>query len=275
MALLRDAMPFFLGGVSSSVNSSIDVLILSHLVPLKTLGLYVAGYFFLTLSLYLPGAFAQSTYPVQSRAAASGQESLQKVTQDLFRAIAVVAFLIIVTVEPIARLLISLFYGDQFGPSTTVLQVVIWSVALVVYNNTVGQAIYAAGGQWALVIVNFVGALSNIIANLALIPLLGIMGSSLATIISFGVACVLHGYYGRRYGCAVSLKPLLKILPAAAAGLLLGFLASAWIEPLGLLAAPAAYGATLLLAGYFDEQELAAMRAVRMRLFGFKLSRGH
>jgi O-antigen/teichoic acid export membrane protein len=254
-ALLRAAIPFFLGAASATLLNKVDVFVLSRMVPLRIVGFYIAGYFFLDLSVYLPNAFAQAIYPVLARTAAQARASLRDATDRFCRAMLAVALLMTVTVVPIAHFLIHLLYGRAFGASVRVLQIVIWSVPLVTYNATVGRAIFAAGGQWSLVAVAAVAAASDVVINLALIPGMGIIASSLATIASFAVNSLLTTYYARRYGCAIPLTPLLRLLLPGAAGLVAGLVLARLYAPGAIVGVPLVYTLVLFKGRYFTAEE--------------------
>jgi O-antigen/teichoic acid export membrane protein len=254
-ALLRAAIPFFLGAASATLLNKIDVFVLSRMVPLRVVGFYVAGYFFLDLSIYLPNAFGQAVYPVLARTAAQARASLQEATNRFCRVMLAVSLIITVTVMPMAHFLIHLFYGRAFDAAVPVLQIVIWSVPLVTYSATVGRAIFAAGGQWALVAIAAVAAVSDVVINLALVPTMGIIGASLATVASFAVNNLLTTYYARRYRCAVHLTPLLRLLPPVAAGLVAGLVLARWFEPAVMVGVPLVYGLVLFKGRFFTPQE--------------------
>ncbi|MCL5951462.1 MAG: flippase [Chloroflexi bacterium] len=257
--LLYSAVPFFLGGASAYILSKVDVLMLSRTVPLEVLGLYVAGYFFLDISLFLPNSFAQAIYPELARIAGERRAQLGTLTQRFYKLIFAAGLLNIVTVVPIAAWLVHLLYGAKYESSVAVLQIVIWSVVLVSFNATVGRAIYAAGGQWPLVWISLIGAASNVIGNLVLIPHLGIIGSSITTVASFGVGVCCHAYFARRYQCSINPIPLLRAIPGLIVGLVVGIVAfqlSWWV---GLVGAACTYLAGLVLMGYFSSAEMASV----------------
>jgi PST family polysaccharide transporter len=259
--LLKAAIPFFLGGASAYVLSKIDVFILSRMVPLTIVGYYTAGYLFLDLALLLPGNFAQAIYPALSRAAAdSSGNILQETTNRLFKIIFAVGLIVPVVVTPLAACLVHFIYGTNFEPSILVCQIVIWSIVLVGFNNTVGRAIYAAGGQWQLIIVTMVSAVSNVLLNIFLIPAYGIIASSIATLVSFAVAVAAHAYYARRFKCSVRFLPLVRISIGLIPGLIAGYylLHIHWVAV--LIGVPIVYIGGIFLSGLFTVEELKKIK---------------
>jgi O-antigen/teichoic acid export membrane protein len=264
--LMWRAVPFFLGAASATILSNIDVAILSHMVPLKEVGFYIAGYFFLTLALYLPSAFAQAVYPVLSRTASEDSGSLQGTTQRFFRLMVITSVGTIVAVESCASLLIRTFYGSAFGRSERVLEIVIVSVLLVAYTNTVGRSIYAAGGQWPLVLINGGAAVSNIVLNIALIGRFGIIGASLATVVSFSAACGLHAVWSHRYRCAIKFGEFLWAVPATIVPIAIAHAVSQACEIAACPAALATYGFCLVALRVLNDAELALLQSHSKRL---------
>jgi O-antigen/teichoic acid export membrane protein len=260
-AVFQEAIPFFLGSVSASVLSKVDVFILSRFESLSVVGIYVAGYFFLDISLFIPSSFSQAIYPVLSRAATNAND-LQDLTHKFYKLIFAVSLLISIIVMILSKWLIIFFYGEKFGASNIVTQIVIWSIMIVAYNNTVGRSIYAAGGQWPLVIVNVLGALSNIILNLYLIPHYNIIGSSIATVISFLITAIMHFYFSKKYHCSVNLSFLLRVIPILVLSLIINYYLSLWSWVASLIVTPIVYIASLFLFGYFDDSERKAIRSL-------------
>lgn len=92
---------------------------------------------------------------------------------------------------PIAAPMIQLLYGKAYSATTPLLIVLIWSEVPVFFGVVISSALVARGLQRYLPFSTLVGAVTNILLNLVLIPRYGALGSSWATVVSYGLAGML------------------------------------------------------------------------------------
>lgn len=97
------------------------------------------------------------------------------------------------------ELVISLLFGSKFLEATLILQVLsimaIFSVILSLNNNALGASGFAKKITTYLVLV----AILNIILNLFLIPVYGILGGAISTLVSNVVAFILSSFFVTKY----------------------------------------------------------------------------
>jgi O-antigen/teichoic acid export membrane protein len=99
-----------------------------------------------------------------------------------------VVFFVCAILIPIAAPLVNLFYGKEFQSSAGLLIVLIWSEVPVFFGVVLSSAVMAKGLQRYLPASTAVGALMNIVLNFLFIPRWGALGSSWATVVSYGFA---------------------------------------------------------------------------------------
>ena len=83
-----------------------------------------------------------------------------------------------------AKPIVSIFYGAEYLPAADALRVSVWYVTYAYFGSVRNVWILAEGKQRYLWIINLIGAGLNVIMNFALIPILGINGASLASLIT-------------------------------------------------------------------------------------------
>lgn len=84
----------------------------------------------------------------------------------------------------LAKLIVQILYGTQYAPSADVLRIAVWYTTFS-YMGTVRDIwILTEEKQKYLWIVNLGGALSNIVLNWFLIPIYGVCGAAIASVIT-------------------------------------------------------------------------------------------
>jgi O-antigen/teichoic acid export membrane protein len=99
---------------------------------------------------------------------------------------------------PAAALLIAMFL-PAFGPSFPPLLVLLPAVVMLSIANVIGGYVTGIGKPGILSWINVVAFVANIVANLVLIPALGIVGASAASLVSYSLSAVLLSAIAARF----------------------------------------------------------------------------
>jgi O-antigen/teichoic acid export membrane protein len=99
-------------------------------------------------------------------------------------------FAVCAVMIPIAGPFVEFFYSKKFASTAPLLVVLIWSEVPVFFGIVMNNAMVAKGVQRWLPVSTILGAVANVLLNLALIPTYGALGSSWATVISYSLAGV-------------------------------------------------------------------------------------
>ncbi len=187
--LMRFGLPFLPSGIFAMLMELADRYILKVMTDVGTVGIYSAGYKLGMLMLLIVMGFSRSWQPFFLKQEDTGE------TRRLFATIAtyllaVLGFiwvLMCVWVPRLVRLDIGpiTFYGPDFWQGT---EIVPW-IALgylfhAAYLLQLPGVFQLERSRW-VAITRGVGALANIVLNIALIPRYGALGAALATCLSF------------------------------------------------------------------------------------------
>lgn len=182
--LLSLSYPLAISGVFTMVNSRADAVILSAFVDNTQLGYYNGAYAVVIGLTLFPTSFMPALYPALSSSFRKSTRQTVRLflsSQLLTGAVAIVAA---VVVSLVAGTIIRLLYGPAFAPATAVLSLLGWALISMYLSqgninffNAVDRQKYTL---WASVIAGTV----NVVANVVLIPRMGIQGAAWATILS-------------------------------------------------------------------------------------------
>lgn len=185
--LVGFGFPLALSAISVGIYHRIDQVMLHSMAGDYVLGPYVIAVQLIELVSALPVALMSSLFPILS-STASDESRFTHYLSASYRLLLVVVFGLCAIMTPIAAPMIQLFYGKAYLATPPLLIVLIWSEIPVFFGVVVSSAIVARGLQRYLPLSTVVGAVTNLLLNLVLIPRYGALGSSWATVVSYCLA---------------------------------------------------------------------------------------
>jgi O-antigen/teichoic acid export membrane protein len=259
------AWPFFITTVFVMIYQRLDIVILSFFRRPEEVGYYNAAYKLMEGMGLLAASFVQAVYPVMSRLFVEQPDRLALAYRRSLRVL--LAFLIPAAagLTVAAWDLVPACFGKTFVPAAIALMILVWGQLLDGLNPLLAQALRAADRERTVAWIAGAGAASNVACNLVLIPLFGLYGASVATLISFGLVLWLNQrevarVFGRSdIGGPLARTVLAALIMAATMWLLrhyallnlsIGYRAGALV-----LAGCAAYPIAAVICGVLDRED--------------------
>jgi len=176
--LLRRSFPFFLVALLSTVNVSIDSVLLESLSGKEAVGLYSAAFKLLVSLMILPAAISDALFPIWSRDSTGGSTpnrlSLNRVLRWLSIAGVLTAGLILAAAEPLIRL----FYGAEFIAAVPVLRLLSLALVFMFLSAPLTVRLLVADRLTAVLSTFTLVGAADILGNLRLIPRCGLSGAA-------------------------------------------------------------------------------------------------
>lgn len=183
--LLRWSLAFAISAVFVKVYSYIDILLLGELMGKGAVGIYSIAYKITYAFQFLPLAFMGALYPAMSALVGKDTSRLRHLYDDAVWYLALLSTPIVFGLASIADQLVPAFYSPEFSEAILPLQLLVFVLLLAFFDFPTGSLLSAANRQGTkTVIMGFTMAI-NIVANLLLIPAMGVPGASVASLISF------------------------------------------------------------------------------------------
>lgn len=123
-----------------------------------------------------------------------GQQEYEKALVGLYSIIIYLSLLQSIVMTGFAPLLIRIMYGSAYSAAVPVLRLIVWYTTFSYLGGVRNIWLLAENKQKYLWIINLSGALANVVLNYVLIPLMGIMGAALASLITQIFTNVIIGY---------------------------------------------------------------------------------
>lgn len=197
MPILRAAFPFFLAAVFVKIYSYVDSFTLKAVIGDAAVGLYSVAYKLTYAFQFLPLAFVGALYP-KLASQSNDPIALKKTFLDAQWYLALLAAPIVFGVAALAPQIISLTYGSAYGGSVLPLTVLIFVLIPIFADFPVGSMLNSTGRQSTKTAIMGVTMLVNIAANFLLIPRFGVIGASIAALLSFMIMFGLGAFFVQR-----------------------------------------------------------------------------
>lgn len=188
LSLLKDSWPLILSGVVVSIYMKVDQVIIKKMLDAKEVGYYAAAVRLSESWYFIPVAISNALFPAIVNAKNISLELYKSRLQKLYDVLAWMAIGISVPISFFASDIIKLLYGVNFLPSAPILTIYIWAGTAVFLGVASSQYLVAENLTKISLFRTALGMIANVILNILLIPKYGIVGSAVATLISYSLA---------------------------------------------------------------------------------------
>lgn len=184
---LRQTPGFFAIHLFSLLDYQTDAFLISLFLTETDLGYYSAA---LTVTLaisLMTFAVRAAIYPVMARYAGDAPDKLAILYAKANQYLIALALPIAAAVCLLAAPIINLVFGPSFAPAVPALQISVWAAVFLLINVPNARLLLVANRQHAAAGLTALSMTTNIVANLLLIPVLGINGSAIARVLASAV----------------------------------------------------------------------------------------
>jgi O-antigen/teichoic acid export membrane protein len=182
--LLKDSWPLILSGIVISIYMKIDQVMIKEMMNAQAVGQYAAAVRISEAWYFIPMVITSSLFPAIINAKKQSEELYYARLQKLYGLMVWIAIAIALPMTFLSDWVVNLLYGEQFSQAGDVLMIHIWAGVFVFLGVAKGGWTLLEHQQKYSLQFQVIGAIVNIIGNYFLIPVYGIMGASIATIIS-------------------------------------------------------------------------------------------
>ncbi len=266
LPLIRTALPFGITSLALTFNFYADTVILSLFATAAVVGWYGVAYRLVFTLVSLADGFLQAATPSLAREHQHNPDDVRRWSQQSVEWMLVLSLPIAIGGTILAEHLLGLLYGAAFIPSAQVLRFIIWDVPLLLFCAFCGNLSTAVGRERYAAKIYAAAAAGNVLLNLLLIPIYGMLGATIVTLATDGFCMLAFGWLLRdqlRLGDSASrlgrvaacggLMALTMMVTQALPFVLTGIIGSL------------VYGVAVIGTGAVDRGQL--LRALRLRRF--------
>jgi len=190
-SLLRDSWPLFFSLMVIMIYMKIDQVMIGEMLGELEVGVYASAVRLVEMWYIVPAIIASSIFPALYRLKTDNPERfLQRIQQyyDFMVIVPVVAGALVVF---IAGQLVILVYGNEYQGAVDVLKIYMWSSVFGFLIVATSNYLVAENKTIFLLFRYTLGMLINLLLNWLLIPVYGIEGSAMATLVAYLFAAYL------------------------------------------------------------------------------------
>ncbi len=180
--------------VLAGLEYQLDVVLLSILLTRTDVAWYSAAVTIMLIVLLISQAYRMALYPALVAAVNESTVAASRLLKKSILLMAGIALPIAAAVSLAASFIVHLLYGSAFDSTIVILQVLIWNVVFFFVNVPLVRFMLATDEQalvWKTLLISLT---VNVLANLILIPRVGVAGAAYARLCSSGLFCVLIGW---------------------------------------------------------------------------------
>ena len=185
LSIMKDSWPLLLSGIVVMIYVRIDQVMIKFLLGEVEVGYYAVAVRLSEAWYFIPVTLCNAIFPAIVNAKNVSEEFYNNRMQKLYDLLTWLAIGIAIPVTIFSSQIIHLLFGADFSPATPVLTIYIWAGVAVFLGVASSQYLINENLTKLSFLRNLVGMLLNIILNLILIPIYGIIGSAIATLISY------------------------------------------------------------------------------------------
>ena len=190
--LLKDSWPLMLSGIAISIYLKIDQVMIRNMLDTKAVGNYAVAVRLSEVWYFIPMAITSSVFPAIINAKKISEKLYYERLQKLYDLMVIFAISIIIPITFLSKFIIHLLFGPLYNQAASVLSIHIWALIFVCLGTARSNWILPENLQRYSLIYLLIGAITNILLNLLLIPRFGINGAAYATLFSQ----ILSSYFG-------------------------------------------------------------------------------
>lgn len=187
-SLLKDSWPLILSSLVIMIYMRIDQVMIKEMLNAEAVGQYAAAVRISEAWYFIPMVISSSLFPAIINAKKQSEELYYRRLQRLYDLMVWMALAIALPMTFLSDWVVNLLYGEQYNQAASVLMIHIWAGVFVALGVASGKWYMTENLQIISFMRTFYGMIANIILNYILIPIYGIRGCAIATLISYSIA---------------------------------------------------------------------------------------
>lgn len=190
--LLRASLPFGVIAFTLGLSYRFDSVLLNIYQGDVATGHYNAAYNLVFSAAMFSNVVNTALFPSLTRQHMTDPASLPQIYERMLRYLMLLAFPIAIGASLLADQIVPFLFDEGYAESATVLRIIIWVVPLMYLSEFLGYIVVVNGGERRVARSIVISTALNIVCNLILIPIYGLIGAAIMTVVT---EAVLVGQY--------------------------------------------------------------------------------
>ncbi len=182
--LIKQSWPFILSEIMITIYGQMDKIMIGDMMDKTSVGLYSVAITVTGLWSFIPVAFIDSARPLIMEAKNYSQDVYTRRLKQLYAFIIWISFIYAFIMSLMSKYVLLILYGKQFLGAQNALIITVWYCAFSYLGAAKNIWIICEGKMKYETLFTLIGAVSNVVLNFILIPIYGIIGAAIATLIT-------------------------------------------------------------------------------------------
>lgn len=197
-SLLKSGWPLMLSGLVIMIYMRSDQIMLGSMIGSEAVGTYSAALKISELWYFVPAAIASSVFPSIIEGMQVNESLCYQRMQKLFNLMTLIAYGVALVIILFSTDIVLFLYGRDYLAASQILVIHIWTGLFVSLGLANGSWLIASGNEKFSAFTTALGAIVNVILNYWLIPLFGIQGAAIATLVAQIISAYLANSFRRK-----------------------------------------------------------------------------
>jgi O-antigen/teichoic acid export membrane protein len=196
--LLKFGVPFVPASLAVWVFSSADRIMIEHFLNLEAVGIYTVALSMSSVLLVATDAFGEAWSPNAVKAYEEDQNKAKSLYQQMFKVILLIGGVVVLLGALIGYELVYLLFSKQYSASFYPAMILLAGIAFKMTIQITASGIGLKKKTHYIMMTTMLIAVLNIGFNYMMIPIYGVIGAAIATMLSHLFVTVIYGLISQR-----------------------------------------------------------------------------
>ncbi len=192
--LLKDSWPLTFSAIAVTIYMKIDQIMLGAIFGNSEVGIYSVAVKISEVWYFVPMAIIASISPIILEAKKKDAEKYIFLLKKIFELLVLISLIVAIPMTFFADFIVVFLFGNQYEAAGVVLMIHIWASVFVFLGVASQNWFLAENKQIMSLQRTLIGAFIKISLNIILVPILGLIGCALATVITQIAAAFLFDF---------------------------------------------------------------------------------
>jgi O-antigen/teichoic acid export membrane protein len=211
--LLKDSWPLIFSAIVVMIYMRIDQIMIKEMLGEYEVGIYSAAVRLSEAFYFIPMLITASLFPAILNAKKQSEELYKQRLQRLYTFMVWMAIVIALPMTFLSDWLIVLLFGQAYQEAGQVLMIHVWAAIFVFLGVSFGKYLLAENLTKIAFQRTLLGAVSNVLLNLWLIPIYGVAGAAMATLLAQFIANFGYDIFDKRLHQQLKMKAKAILMP--------------------------------------------------------------
>ncbi|MCH5296324.1 MAG: flippase [Ruminococcus sp.] len=193
--IIKRSHHYIISGTMVALYGQMDRIMIAGFMSEKEVGYYTASINTCTIWAFVLNAVIDSARSVIMPLYETDKKLYEKRLTQLYSAIIYLSFFVAILMTVFAELIIQILYGNEYLPASGSLRIATWSTAFSYLGVARSIWLVQHNQQKYEKYIAIIGACSNLCLNCVMIPVWGILGAAIATLVTQIITNLVSGLF--------------------------------------------------------------------------------